>query len=265
MLNLRCAQIAVGLPLLCGLANAESVVEDWTASKNSYDLHAASSQRFEILDETYGKQGKVAKFTVMPGDSFRGTSGEHTEVVLGTWRETSLFRVTGKEGIEYYRISVRLNEDWKSPERNAQGFYWGTFFQLHGPNKYAAPPAIALHAEDKFVLFVLAGDLNKKVGGRRFLERSDLNVGKWVDFVIAVNWAPDSTGWIAVYRRDEGENDWVKVSDIKSLATLQFKGTDPVESHYWKTGFYRSESKHSNSLLLGPIIRTKTFEEATGK
>ncbi len=265
MFNLRCLQVAAVLALHCGFADAGNVVEDWSANKNSYDLHAVSPTRFEIQNDTSGKRGKIARFTVMPGDSFRNTTGEHSEVVLGTWRDTSPFRVTGDDGIEYYRVSVRLNENWISPERNAQGFYWGTFFQLHGPNEYKAPPAVALHAEDKFSLFVLAGDLDKKLGGRRVLTRSDLNVGKWVDFVLAVKWAPDTSGWIAVFRRDEGETDWEQVADIKSLATLQFKGTAPVGPHYWKAGFYRSESQHANTLWLGPIIRAKSFEGATKK
>lgn len=265
MINLRALLVAAVHMLCCSSAGAAKAVEDWSVAKSSYDLHAVSPARFEIQNNVAGKKGKAARFTVMPGDSFRGTTGEHSEVVLGTWRETSPFRVIGNEGVEYYRISVRLEEGWKSPERNAQGFYWGTFFQLHGPNEYRAPPAVALHAEDKFSLFVLAGDLDKKAGGRRFLTSSDLNLGKWVDFVVAVKWAPDASGWIAVFRRDEGEGDWEKVADIKSLATLQYKGTDPVGAHYWKAGFYRSESQHSNTLWLGPIIRARTFEEAIKK
>lgn len=255
--------VVAALALLSGFANAGDVIEDWSAQENSFDLHAVSPLRFEIQNDVFGKRGRVAKFTVVPGDSFHNTSGEHSEVVLGSWRDTSPFRVSGNEGVEYYRISVRLDESWKSPERNAQGFYWGAFLQLHGPNEYKAPPAIALHAEDKFALFVLGGDLDKKAGGRLPLTRSDLNVGKWVDFVLAVKWAPDLSGWVAVYRRDEGETEWEKVADIKSLATLQFKGKKPVGSHYWKAGFYRSESQHANTLWLGPIIRTKSFDEAT--
>lgn len=265
MLNLLHLQLLTALLLCCGYANAINVVEDWSGTRNSYDLHAVSPARFEIQNDVARKKGRVARFTVMPGDSFRNTTGEHSEVVLGTWRDTSPFRVTGNEGVEYYRISVRLDENWKSPERNGQGFYWGTFFQLHGPNEYKAPPAVALHAEDKFALFVLAGDLDKKVGGRRFLTRSELNLGKWVDFVLAVKWAPDASGWISVFRRDQGEDEWEKVADIKSLATLQFKGADPVGPHYWKAGFYRSESQHANTLWLGPIIRSKSFEEAARK
>lgn len=248
--------------LIMAPAFAASIVEDWSATRGAYDVHAVTSDRFVIEQDQDGKFGRVAKFTVKPGDVFKNSSGERSEVVLDGWRETSRFWVTGTEGLEYYRISVKLDPDWRAPEYDANNQRWGIFFQLHGPNDYIAPPAVSLHAEDKFGLFVLGGDLAAKTGGRRFLTNSNLNPGKWVDFILAIKCAIDANGSITVFRRDEGETAWEKVADIKSVATLHYQGAPTIRPFYWKAGFYRSQSKHSNSLWLGPIIRARSFSEA---
>jgi hypothetical protein len=221
--------------------------------------------RFRLGEQIGQPNGAVAHFTVLPGDRCLGSTSERSEVVLGGWRNTSRFKVHGTEGTEYYRISVKLASNWVAPEANSRSYAWGIFFQLHGPDEFGASPAVALHAEDVFSLSVLGGDMNRKLGGRRFLTRSELNLGKWVDFILAIRWAPDSTGAIAVYRRDEGESAWEKIADIESVATLQFKGTEALKPHYWKAGYYRSESQFANSLWLGPIIRGRSFDEVIAK
>lgn len=263
---LKLVHLTAALPLFFA-ANVFSapIAEYWTSSRNTYDVHACGGDRF-ILGERNGQSaGAIAHFTVLPGDICLKTTGERSEVVLGGWQNTSRFQVKGDEGIEFYKVAVKLAPGWVAPQVNSRGYAWGTFFQLHGPNEYAASPAVALHAEDKFSLFVLGGDMNKKLGGKRFLTRSDLNTGKWVEFVLKIKWSPDASGAISAYRRDEGESAWEIVADIKSVATLQYKGAESPKPHYWKAGFYRSESGHPNSLWLGPIVRGKSFEEVTGQ
>ena len=246
-------------------ATATPIFENWTSPRNSYDVHATEADRFVLERDKDNSSKSIAKFTVKPRDVFHKSTGERSEVVLGGWESTSRFRVIGDEGREYYRVTVKLATDWKAPDKNSRGFAWGSFFQLHGPNEYIAPSAIALFAEREFSLFVVAGDLNAKIGGKRFLTKSSLNVGSWVDFILEIAWAPDTTGAIAVYRRDEGETEWLKVADIKAIATLQHMGGAPLpNSHYWKAGFYRSESNHVNSLWLGPVLRGRTFDEVAG-
>ena len=125
---------------------ASPVREDWSSSRGAYDVHAIAFDRFVIESRRQGEQGKIARFTVKPGDVFNNSSGERSEVVLGGPYETSQFRVAGDEGVEYYRVSVKLDQGWRSPEYNARGQRWGAFLQLHGPNEYISPPAVALHA-----------------------------------------------------------------------------------------------------------------------
>lgn len=246
-------------------ATGTPIAENWTSQRGSYNVHATWPDRFVLEHDQNSSTKPIAKFTVMPGDIFQKSSGERSEVVLGGWESTSRFQVKGNEGTEFYRVSVKLASDWKAPETNSRGFAWGSFFQLHGPNEYGVASAVAIFAESKFSLFVVGGDVNGKGGGgRRFLTKSDLNVGTWVDFVLKIKWAPDTTGAISVYRRDEGEPEWVKVADIKELATLQRKG-NLIKPHYWKAGIYRSESNHVNTLWLGPILRGRTFSEVAGQ
>jgi len=245
-------------------ARADTVVENWTANRNSYDVHATGPDKFVIESGPVGAGGNIAKFTVQPGDVFNKSTGERSEVVLGGWRDNSRFRVTGDEGREFYRVTVKLAPGWQAPQVNSRGYVWGTFFQLHGPNELASSPAIAMYADVRFSLFVLGGNINIPVSKVIGFSKSDLNIGEWVDFVLEVKWAQDSTGAIAVYRRDEGEKVWAKVADVDNLATMQYRGASILGSHYWKAGFYRSESSNVNSLWLGPILRGQTFKEVAG-
>lgn len=243
-------------------SGAASIVEDWSLNSASYDLHAVSVDRVTMSTDPDAPQRRVARFEVKPGDVFKGSTGERAEIVLDGWKTTSRFRVNGDEGDEYYRVSVKLDTDWQSPGKDLRGQKWGTFFQLHGPNEYGSPPAVAFLADDSFALFVFGGDVTQKLGGRRVLSNADLAVGRWVDFILYVRWAIDRTGSVALFRRDEGEQNWENVLDIKTVPTLQSKGDSVIRSHYWKAGFYRSASNHRNGLTLGPIVRARTFSEA---
>jgi hypothetical protein len=265
MRNVGCIVKALLTVTFSASAMAGPIVEKWISARNSYDLHATGADRFVIEHDKNYESRPIAKFTVRPGDVFNNSTGEQSAVNLGGWQSTSRFRVQGNEGVEFYRVSVKLATGWTPPEKNSRGYTWGLFFEAHGPNEYMAPPAVAIHVENNFSLFVLGGDLNAKVGGRRFLTKSSLNIGRWVDFVLKIKWAPDETGAVAVWRRDEGESAWEKVADIEAVATLQHKGIPIPNSHYWRAGFYRSESKHTNVLWLGPILRGRSFDEVVGE
>lgn len=256
-----CSIAAVVCVTTVSLASAEPIVEDWSRARGSYDLHAVAPDRFAIVTESESAT-KSARFTVQGGDKFKTSTGERSEVVLGGPRDTSPFAVWGDEGVEYYRISVKLESGWRQPEFNVYGQRWGLFFQVHGPNTYTAPPAVSLHAEDKFGLFILGGDMAKKRGGYQYVKNPTLVTGKWVDFILGVKWSVGTDGWVMLYRRDEGESKWDLVSDVKSVPTLQYLGAPVAEKHYWKAGFYRSESSNSNTLWLGPIVRAKSYDEA---
>lgn len=81
--------------------------------------------------------------------------------------------------------------------------------------------------------------------------------------LIDIVWATDAHGSISIYRRDGNESSWTKVFEKKSVPTLQYEGNQPAGDHYWKAGFYRSESKVTSRLRLGPIVRGRDQDEVT--
>jgi hypothetical protein len=54
-----------------------------------------------------------------------------------------------------------------------------------------------------------------------------------------------------------------KLKADKGVPTLQYRGDAVVHPHYWKTGFYRSESPHDNTLWIGSVLRGRTFENVS--
>lgn len=230
-----------------------AITENWTNGIGTYDLHAESPDRFVIED--LGSE-KIARFTVNAGDQVGTSSGERAEIVLGRWDGSTRFLITGMEKeIEYYRFGVKLSAPWLAPTANGGGYQWGICFQAHGPNEFMTSPAISLHVEDVFKLFVFGGDVDLQQGGFVPVKNNAIS-DAWVDFVIEVKWATDNTGAVALYRKDESQIDFGLMGSISGIPTLQWKGVEKRHPHYWKTGFYRSESNHTNTIHISQINRT---------
>jgi hypothetical protein len=178
------------------------------------------------------------------------------------------YPVTADSGHEVYGLAVKLAPDWQPP---ANSWHWGLVLQLHSPDDFVAPPALALAAEEDFHINLCAGDLVE--GGRLShnkdskslpFTRGELRRGSWVQFLIDVVWAYDDKGSLTVYRRDAGETAFVPVFTQPGQATLQFRSTtpNPVGTHYWKMGYYRSHSPDVTSRLwLGPLVRGTSLHE----
>jgi hypothetical protein len=218
-------------------------------------------------DPTSPKGGTVLRVEVRPGDTV-GWSGERAEVSHMLSPTGAQYPVTVESGHEVYGISVKVDSDWLPP---ANKWHWGAVLQLHGPDDFVAPPALALAAEEDFHLNTCAGDLveggslsrNKDAKSLPFT-RGDLRPGHWVQFLIDVVWAYDNSGSLSIYRRDEGEASFSPVLTQTGQPTLQFRSTtpNPVGSHYWKMGYYRSHSPGVTSRLwLGPFVRGASLQE----
>ena len=218
-------------------------------------------------DPTSPKGGAVLRVEVRPGDSV-GWSGERAEVSHMLSPTGAQYPVTAESGHEVYGLAVKVDPQWQPP---ANSWHWGLALQLHGPDDFGAPPAFALAVEEDFHINSCAGDLveggtlarNKNTKSLP-LTRGDLRRGHWVQFLIDVVWANDSRGSLTVYRRDEGEADFTAVLTQVSQATLQFRSStpNPVGTHYWKMGYYRSPSPGVTSRLwLGPLVRGNSLQE----
>ncbi len=244
-------------------------------------LQAVSQDRMVVQnDATSPKGGAVARVYVKSGD-YLGYSGERVETSrMLRWdaaqNKTVQFPVYESSGHEYYGISVKLAPDWQSPGKDkGTGPVWGLFLQLHSPDNYNTPPAIALAAEGDFHLNMCSGDVME--GGTRTtpkdgtsypFSRGELNRGRWVQFMLDVVWSYGNNGSVKVFRRDEGETAFTKVLELNNLPTLQTRSgmSEGTFFHYWKTGFYRSATPNiTNVLWLGPVVRGTSFDEVADR
>lgn len=241
---------------------------DWTVDDRQVprgwtDMQVVAADRIRSqIDQIGGRRCRVACVEVHSGDKVNGWSGERAEV-SAMQDATGAPRLVGPEtGHEFYAWSIKVAENWVPPDVNHAGYRWGTCFQLHGPDRFGAPPSLAFMVEDDFHLDLCGGDVTDH-GSRqhprgpvlcRFTD-GDLNRGHWCQFLIDVVWAADASGGVTIFRRNLGESNWRRVCARPHIATLQYRFGEAVGPHYWKAGFYRSESQHTNVLWLGPIAR----------
>lgn len=240
-----------------------------TANNWAHKQVWTSSRIRGVQDDTSPKKGIVGSIQVFPGDKVGGWSGERAEYLGMQNRYGAAFPVTASSGHEFYGTSIKLPTTWKAPYGTSKdgGYTWGIFFQLHGPDSLNASPAIAMSAQKDFHISLLGGDVYN--GGTRSSARGpasygfsnpNLALGRWVQFMLDVVWKADKTGYLAVYRRDEGQTGWTRVVELRNVATLMYKYGNPVGPHYWKTGYYRNGGLNFTSQLwLGPTVRGTNF------
>jgi hypothetical protein len=215
----------------------------------------------------------AAKVEVRPGDLVYG--GERSEVAIFTKLDGSRLNETPASGTHFYAISVRLATDWPTPRGTRDGapvtcntpWAWGVVFQLHGPDSYGMSPAFALVVANasmpgpKYTVSVHAGrkDLTRNLSWE--LSKSDLALGRWVDFIVKIKFAQDASGAVTVWRRDQGATGFTQVLDKTGLPTLQYTTSSSGQPHYWKTGFYRPSScSITNRLWIDGPVRGSTFD-----
>jgi hypothetical protein len=222
--------------------------------------------------------GAVLRVEVRPGDSV-GFTGERAEVSHMLGPNGEQYPVTVDNGHEVYGLAVKLDANWQPPLHDDAHGHWryGVLLQLHSPDAFASPPALALAVEDEFHLSMLAGDLIDTNGKRRNAENlnfsnAQLRAGHWVQFLLDVVWAYGNTGSLTIYRRDEGESKFTPVIALSGVPTLQFDSQIPDSqksyplqfTHYWKLGYYRSISPGVTSRLwLGPMVRGTSLQEVS--
>lgn len=234
--------------------------EGWASSAASYGAEVFQADRFVINDTA---EGKVATFTVQAGDATSTAvvdgqtviMAERSEVILGYWNTTEFKVVGAEEAVEYHRMTVKLHSPWTQPDVNAHGYHWGTLWQLHGPNNFIpGSPPMGLDVQEKYRLWMFGGDGTNG----RYLDLSDssLAVDTWVSWVIEVKWRFDNTGYVRLWRKNEGAAVWTEVAASYNIPTLAWRGVQSGYPHYTKCGYYRSASSHTNTVSHRKIIRT---------
>lgn len=260
------------------LTYANGVEVEWVGGlgPNHFHMvqeHGPGESLSVVQDPTSPRGTAVLQVKVQPGDSC-GYSGERAEVSDMIGANGKDFPVTKASGHEFYACSVKLDANWTPP--NTQ-WRWGIFLQLHCPNQNGISPAFAMSVMDDFHVSTYAGDVAPVKGvtppaSQLPFSNGSLRPGQWVQFMIEALWSYDSSGFLKVYRKDVGDTAWTLVMSQTGKPTLQYNSTiagsqnaDPAKGatflHYWKTGYYRSETPGVTSqLTLGPIVRGTTFE-----
>jgi hypothetical protein len=197
------------------------------------------------------RQGRyAARVEVRPGDDPINSSGERSEVLIMTDAQGNKIYENESSGTQWFAYSVMIAPGWQAPSG------WALLFQLHGPDRYAASPSIGMTCKDAFGIDITAGDLhggNPTKNKYRAFSDGSLNEGTWVDFLMKVKFARDSSGSVTVWRRNQGRTAFAKVY-AANTPTLQYNG-NTVENHYWKHGLYRGISNVTNVLYLDGMMR----------
>jgi hypothetical protein len=254
----------------------------WSAGYGAHHWRVVMEKAIDRLtvaqDPTSPQGGAVLQVQVLPGDS-TGFTGERAEVISMNDPTGTTYPVTVNTPHEVYGISIKLDPHWQPPLHDAtHSNTWGLFMQLHSPNEFESPPAFAFAADTSFHIDTLGGNLidangRRKNGNSVPLSNGDLRAGHWVQFIIDAVWAYDSSGSLTIYRKDEGDTAFTKVLTLSGQPTLQYdsqfsnsQNVDPSNGstylHYWRAGYYRSDSPGvTTRLSLGPIVRGTTIQE----
>jgi hypothetical protein len=187
------------------------------------------------------------------------------------------------------RRPVRMGQwDWYANSYKALPGWtltdWGTVTQMNYPTITSPPLEIDFDKYgvgiERSVGYVPAGGGAPIHDAQRWFSVSSV-IGKWVDFVVGVKWATDTTGSIRVYTRcrECGDTGWILRYSKDNIITMQYgagimnkDGTSPStgqplntldkEGLYW--GYESTpSSKPTDHILESGLVRTS--DEASAK
>lgn len=239
-----------------------------TGNGNWIKVQQVASDRFQRVTNPVRQGQYSVRVEVRPGDDPISSSGERAEVVNMTDAGGNPIYENESSGTQYYAFSFRLDPTWKPPAKDVNGRAWALIFQLHGPDALGTSPSITVSIQKGIEIFIHAGNLDSPSGSvqNTFYPLSDstLNIGKWVDLVLKIKFAKDFTGAVTVWRRNEGQANFLQVLDKTNIPTLQYKVSQGgVGNHYWKHGLYRSKQTGTitNILWLDGMTRGNTYND----
>jgi hypothetical protein len=246
---------------------------DWekglTGNGNWLYIQRVSSNRFQRVTSPVRQGQYAARVEVRPGDDPLISSGERAEVLtMSDSAGNSLDENLGS-GTQFYAFSFRLDPNWQSPGSDTNGNgKWALVFQLHGPDTYHASPAIAVSVQDHLSLDFYSGDIDTPSNMLQWadypLSDNSLPLGYWADLVMRVKFATNFTGAVTVWRRNEGQTNFLQELNVTNIPTLQYKSSlGGVGGHYWKHGLYRAKQPANgvtNVLWLDGMTRGSSYD-----
>jgi hypothetical protein len=230
-----------------------------SGSTNWRSLEVVAPDRFTLLNDGI-RPGTYARVEVRNGDNpltFCCDGSDRAEVATMQNADNTRLDENLSSGTQQFSFSVKFDSGWQDIVAPGAGAF-GIFLQLHGPNQFAASPALAFSATDQIRFNMLVGDLDASSGVGNSLSHGSLNKGQWIDFVLTVKFAADNSGAVNILRRDEGDSIFTEVLNIEDTPTLQYSSSfsdGAVLDHYWKHGLYRNRQDFTSVLYLDGMTR----------
>ena len=208
------------------------------------------------IDSDFVRQGKYSlRIELRPGDDSRKGPSERAEIVGMNDASGNEILINEKSGTYYLAFSVRLAPNWKSPlaSDTPSDAKHGIFLQLHKVDSLATTgPAFSFQVFDSFFIRTNTGNIHNPIRTDYQLLNKRLNKGSWIDFVLKIKLATDSSGEIMLWRRDQGKNSFALILSLKKLATLLYDSTSAGKKMIpfkWHTGYYRDKGSTVTNIL----------------
>jgi hypothetical protein len=237
---------------------------DLTGERSWRETHSVDAQtRLQLVtDRPYRSHAKTLKVTVQPGDKVLNWTGERAEVL--TAQDGGGNNITQVDGSapEYVAFSVYVPSGWTWP---TPGSGWGIILQM--PPGYTGSPTFAFYLRDIFEIGLNGGDWDVKgnVAGTmyQFSDGGVIQFDQWTDFIVRLSFAKAPTANVDVWRRDQAQSTFTRVLSLSNVETLSYwPSHEGLKPHYWKQGFYRSESLETHQLWLSGLVIANTFDLA---
>ncbi len=225
------------------------------------------------LDSIIVRQGKYSlRIEVQPGDTSENGYDRAEVVGMSDPNDNPIFE-NNNSGTKYYAFSVRLDQNWEPPSlKNSNIKGHGIIAQLQKQNgEVTTGPAFAIQATDRFYATLNAREIHdpKPDDYRYEFSKNDLNVGKWIDFVIKIKYSQYANGEIIVWRRDDENIDFSEILNLQNITTLFYdeENNNEVLDHSWHLGYYRNAQHKmdhpvTNILWIDGFTRADSFNDA---
>jgi hypothetical protein len=256
------AHEAYQLAPLPSLPEGVTALTDWRANPKSggwYGAQIMDGCRIrldEVVSTWHGKP--AARIEVNPGDDplALGSNSERAEMMSLQDKNGRQILENASSGTQFYATSFFFPENWRGQQLPWSAFApldcsagsgdqcnsWSFVLQFYGWGALAAAQT-SPNGPQSFFLTVGDEKIPFSDGGR-------LALGKWIDLVFRVDWG---SGYISVWRRDEGEAGFRQVVSVKAAS--------PSKGVYLKQGLYRGGNVggRTDVLWLGPTARGNSF------
>lgn len=216
--------------------------EEGDLYQNIFSPHSLCTPWGGSISDSFARKGKKAvRFELRATDTICGNS-KRAELYINS-------KTAAKENFTWYAWSEYLPDGYPFDKINE------VHFQLHD-YKGGGPPLIGFWVSEDRWRLIQTFDTVDISNQKHTVKSHDLGPvikGKWVDWILHVNFSVKDNGMIQMWRNDS------LVLDVKG-ANLNVENGKPVESPYMKFGIYKWRWK-DNPGPFYPDRRVTYFDE----